>query len=71
MITTPAVSNLIRDGKTYQIQSMIQTGAKYGMISMDNSIAGLYTEGRVSWEEAAMYAMDRENLSGILDAAGG
>ncbi len=71
MITTPAVSNLIRDGKTYQIQSMIQTGAKYGMISMDNSIAGLYTEGRVSWEEAAMFAMDRENLSGILDAAGG
>ncbi len=70
MIATPAVSNLIREDKTHQIQSMIQTGAKYGMVSMDNSIAALCISGRISRSEAAMYAMEPENLNGILTAAG-
>lgn len=70
LTTTPAVSNLIREDKTHQIQSIIQTGSKYGMISMDNSIADLYRKGRIRKEEAVMYAMEPESLSRILSVAG-
>ncbi|MDI6601932.1 MAG: type IV pilus twitching motility protein PilT [Thermoanaerobacteraceae bacterium] len=69
MINTPAISNLIREDKTHQIQSTIQTGAKYGMISMDNSIAELYRKGRIRKEEAIMYAIESESLSRILSVS--
>jgi len=45
MIATPAVRNLIREGKTFQIPSMIQTGKKYGMQLLDESIMNLFEEG--------------------------
>lgn len=47
LIANPAVRNLIREGKTHQIPSMIQTGKKYGMILLDDSIMELYTKGMV------------------------
>ncbi|EGD45719.1 twitching motility protein [Ruminiclostridium papyrosolvens DSM 2782] len=62
MVATPAVRNLIREGKTYQINSQIQTGAKFGMQAMDSSLAGLYRKGIISQEDAMTYAMDPDNI---------
>ena len=44
MVATPAIKNLIREGKTHQIESSIQTGSKYGMRTMDMELANLYRE---------------------------
>jgi twitching motility protein PilT len=52
------VRNLIREGKTHQIPSMIQTGKKYGMILLDDSIMDLFKKGIVSADEA--YAKSNE-----------
>jgi twitching motility protein PilT len=52
LIGTPAVSNMIREGKTFQIPGVIQTGKKDGMISMEQSVRNLVDTGRVSLEEA-------------------
>jgi twitching motility protein PilT len=53
MLTTPAVSNLIREGKTHMLYQAIDTGAKHGMVSMDHSLAGLIKAGLVDINEAA------------------
>jgi len=58
LIASPAVRNLIREAKTHQIPSMIQTGKKYGMILLDDSIMELFKKGMVSAEEA--YAKSNE-----------
>lgn len=47
MISTPAIKNLIREGKTHQIYSSIQTGSKYGMQTMESSIYELYDRGLI------------------------
>jgi len=52
MIRTPAISNLIRMQKTYQIESEIQTGTKYGMVLLDDHLAQLYHAGKITEEEA-------------------
>lgn len=62
MVATPAIQNLIREGKTYQINSQIQTGAKFGMQNMDASLANLYRRGLISREDAVTHAADSENL---------
>lgn len=51
LVGTPAVGNLIREGKTHQIPSMIETGARHGMISMDASLKKLLQKGLISMEE--------------------
>jgi len=51
LLNSAAVSNLIRENKISQIKTVIQTSAKVGMITMDNSLAGLYKEGYISKEE--------------------
>jgi twitching motility protein PilT len=66
MIATPAVRNLIREGKTYQINSVIQTGAKFGMQSMDSSLVGLYRRGLISYEDATTYAADPDNIVRLM-----
>lgn len=58
LIGTTSVANIIRDGKTFQLPSIIQTGKKDGMILMDNSILELYRKGLISAEEAALHASD-------------
>ena len=58
LIANPAVRNLVREGKTHQIPSMIQTGKKYGMILLDDSIMDLFKKGVISAEEA--YAKSNE-----------
>ena len=51
MVVTPAISNLIRENKTYRIDSSIQTGKKLGMQLMDEHIWQLYDEGKITLEE--------------------
>lgn len=52
LVVTPAVSNLIREGKTFQIPSAIQTGKKFGMQSLDDAILKALEEGKISAEDA-------------------
>jgi twitching motility protein PilT len=52
MVVTPAISNLIRENKTYRIDSSIQTGRKHGMFLMDDSLFKLWRSGQVDKEEA-------------------
>ncbi|UZQ86768.1 type IV pilus twitching motility protein PilT [Thermoclostridium stercorarium] len=58
MIVTPAIANMIRESRTYQINSSIHTGGEYGMHSMDACIASLYKRGLITYENACQYAMD-------------
>ncbi|MDS1030060.1 type IV pilus twitching motility protein PilT [Bacillota bacterium LX-D] len=51
LVASTAIRNLIREGKTYQIISSIQTGAKYGMVSMDMALNNLLQKGLISQEE--------------------
>jgi len=69
LIANPAVRNLIREGKTHQIPSMIQTGKKFGMILLDDSIMDLYTKGMVSAEEAYAKANDKGRFRPLLKTA--
>jgi twitching motility protein PilT len=69
LIANPAVRNLIREGKTHQIPSMIQTGKKYGMILLDDSIMNLYTKGMISAEEAYAKANDKGRFRPLLKTA--
>ncbi len=52
MISTPAISNLIREGKTHQIPSELQTGAKYGSRNLDSHLLELYSKGIISYDDA-------------------
>lgn len=63
MIATPAIRNLIREGKTYQIVSEIQTGAKYGMKSLDDHLKELYTAGVISYDAMIEVAQDPKDLA--------
>ena len=58
MISTPAIANLIREGKTHQIVSELQTGAKYGSRTLDSHLLELYSKGIVSYEEALSKSYD-------------
>lgn len=51
LVCTPAVSNLIREGKTHQIRSVLETGGKYGMKTFESSLEDLYNHGFISREE--------------------
>ena len=52
LVATPAVRNLIREGKTHQVYSALQSGAKHGMSTMDSSLAEHVRRGRVSYDVA-------------------
>ncbi len=58
-----AIRALIREGKSHQIPSTIQTSRKQGMITMDDSLFDLYTEGKVTKEEAITFAVDKGSLT--------
>jgi twitching motility protein PilT len=66
LIANPAVRNLIREGKTYQIPSMIQTGKKYGMQLLDDAIMELYKKGWISAEEAYMKSNEKARFRPFL-----
>jgi len=61
MTVTPAIQNLIREGKTHQIDNAI-TGAGSGMLSMDSELARLAREGKITKETARAYALHPETM---------
>jgi len=66
MIATPAVRNLIREAKTFQIPSMIQTGKKYGMQTLDDSIMELLNNRIISPEDAYMKCIEKQRFLPFL-----
>src|SRR5688572_1358503 len=62
MVATPAIRNLIREGKTHQIYSAMQAGGKYGMQTMDQSLAALVARGIISMETAIERCANEEDL---------
>ncbi len=62
LVATPAVRNLIREGKTYQIYSVLQTGAKHGMISLDMQLAELARRGIITWDDALTHSTNPEEV---------
>jgi twitching motility protein PilT len=66
MTGTPAIRNLIREGKTPQMLNVIQTGAEHGMQTLDQALRNLYRERVITLDEAVAHAADPENLRRLL-----
>jgi twitching motility protein PilT len=66
LVATPAVRNIIREGKAHQLEAVIQTGAEYGMQSMDRQLVNLIHEGTITYEEAKNFAVDLEELDRLM-----
>jgi twitching motility protein PilT len=66
LVVTPAVRNIIREGKTHQIDAVIQTGAEHGMQSMDKTLVGLVQTGKITYDEAKNYAVDPKELDRLM-----
>jgi twitching motility protein PilT len=66
LVCTPACANLIRENKTFQIPSVIQTGRKYGMQSLDNAIEDLLKRGWIGAEEAYSKCIDKSKFVQFL-----
>jgi twitching motility protein PilT len=67
LVPTPAVRNLIREGKTHQIYSAIQTGGAHGMQTMDSALANLVRARKITRELALARAHNSEELGRLLD----
>ena len=67
LVATPAVRNLIREGKIHQIYSMLQAGGKYGMVTMDMSLAQLVRSGKITLEMALERCANEEDLRRLLN----
>jgi twitching motility protein PilT len=68
LVATPAVRNIIREGKTHQLEAVIQTGAEFGMQSMDKTLVNLIHSGTITYDEARNYAVDLEELDRLMRA---
>jgi len=66
LVATPAVRNLIREGKTHQIYSAMQAGGKYGMQTMDMSLANLVKAGKISMELALEKCANEEDMRRLI-----
>lgn len=66
LIATPAVRNIIREGKSHQLEAVIQTGAEYGMQSMDKTLVNLVHQGTITYDEARMVAVDLDELDRLM-----
>jgi twitching motility protein PilT len=70
LVPTPGVRNLIREHKTHQIYSLIQTGGSHGMQTMDMSLASLVRRGRITMEMAESRSSNPSELKRLLDLGG-
>jgi twitching motility protein PilT len=70
LIATPAVSNLIREGKTVQIPSMMQVGRAVGMVTLNDALMELVTKKLVAPDEAFAKAVDKTSFEALLKRAG-
>jgi twitching motility protein PilT len=66
LVATPAVRNIIREGKTHQLDAVIQTGAEYGMQSMDRTLVNMIHAGALSYDEARLVAVNLEELDRLM-----
>jgi len=66
LIATPAVRNIIREGKSHQLEAVIQTGAEFGMQSMDKTLVNLIHAGSITYEEARNVAVDIDELDRLM-----
>ena len=71
LMVTPAISNLIRENKTFRIDSAIQTGKKFGMQLLDDHLWRMYGEGRIDAEEMIDKAKDPGAIRDKVHRAGG
>lgn len=69
MIATPAIRNLIREGKNHQIPTAMQAGGRYGMQTMDQALAGLVKSGAVSFERALDRCINLEDFQRLMGKA--
>ncbi|MBX7132133.1 MAG: type IV pilus twitching motility protein PilT [Fimbriimonadaceae bacterium] len=69
MIGIPAIKNLIREGKTHQMYSVIETNAQIGMQTMDKSLADIFRNGFASYEECMMRSVDKETFARLAKGA--
>ena len=70
LVCTPAVRNLIREGKVHQIYSIMQAGGRFGMQTMDQSLATLVKAGKISQQLAYERCHDAEELSRLIGGGG-
>jgi twitching motility protein PilT len=66
LIATPAVRNIIREGKSHQLEAVIQTGAEFGMQSMDKTLVNLIHNGTITYDEARTFAVDPDELDRLM-----
>jgi twitching motility protein PilT len=65
LMAIPSVRNLIREGKTHQLPSVLQTGREQGMQTLDDEIVRLITAGIISLEDGLAQAVDKNKISGL------
>lgn len=70
MVASPAIRNLIREAKTHQITSMIQTSANMGMVTMDQSLRDAYLKGFISLEDAMSRCTNADELRKMISTMG-
>src|SRR2546425_6765061 len=70
LLTTPAISNLIREGKTFQITSIIQTSKKLGMLTLNDALLELVEKKVIDPDEAYMKSVEKTGLAASLKAKG-
>jgi twitching motility protein PilT len=68
LVNTPAVANCIREGKTYMLPGIMQTGKSVGMVTMDDSLQNLYAKGHISQEECYSRSEDKQTMKKFLES---
>lgn len=69
MLATPAIKNLIREGKTHQMYSVLETSGNLGMQTMDAQLAELYRAGTCDYEECLIRSIDKETFARLAKRA--
>jgi len=68
LVNTPAVANCIREGKTFMLPGVMQTGKAVGMVTMDDSLQNLYSAGLISQEECHGRSEDKQSMKKFLES---
>lgn len=71
MVDTPAVRNMIREGKDHQLNSAIQTGQAQGMQTLDRALTILYKSGKITKESALEYCINQSEIERLIGSGGG
>ena len=66
LLANSAIRNIIREGKSHQIDAVIQTSSREGMQTMDRTLANFVQEGRITYDEARNYAVDLEEFERMM-----